>query len=81
MGKTPDNRRQYAHGALAGFVFTEPHQNSVTAACSLSPAPLSPLPSLAPPHPFLVAYAWQVVADVTRNDADGTHSHTEWKRS
>lgn len=39
------------------------------------------LPLHPPPHPFLVAYAWQVVADVTRNDADGTHSHTEWKRS
>lgn len=27
---------------------------------------------------FWVAYAWRVVADVARNDADGTHNHTEW---
>lgn len=78
MSKNPDNRRQYEHRGLAGFVFFKPHQNSLTSLLSFS----SPCRSLFFPlffSAFLVVYAWQVVADVARNDADGTHNHTEWK--
>lgn len=60
-------------------LFSSSHIKTQTPACSLSPVILSPF--LSCPPPLLVAYAWRVVADVARNDADGTHSHTEWKRS
>lgn len=56
------------------------HIKTQSPACGFSHVLLPPTALLRHP-PILVAYAWRVVADVAHNDADGTHSPTEWKRS
>lgn len=59
-------------------LFSSSHIKTHSPACCLSPLLVALFSSLFF-SAFLVVYAWQVVADVARNDADGTHNHTEWK--